>query len=154
MSSGASGSRLAVSAPEERATLRLSFDLLASKFRAPVARRGLVARSALVDRLATASEPVISVVAPPGYGKTTLLAQWATRISTPVAWVSCDDADNDPVVLLSALAVALNEIQPIDQAVLATLAFSGAGITSVPRFVSAIAQITGASRWCSTTWTP
>ena len=88
-------SRLAVSAPEEQARPRLGFDLLASKFRPPVARSGLVARSALVDRLATASEPVISVVAPPGYGKTTLLAQWAERLSTPVAWVSFDDADND-----------------------------------------------------------
>ena len=112
-------------------------------FRPPVARPGLVARSALVDRLAAVSEPVISVVAPPGYGKTTLLAQWATRLSTPVAWVSCDDADNDPVVLLSALAVAVNGIQPIDQAVFAALASSGAGITSVPRLMSAIAQIPG-----------
>jgi LuxR family maltose regulon positive regulatory protein len=100
----------------------------------------------LVDRLATASEPIISVVAPPGYGKTTLLAQWAERRSGPVAWVSCDGADNDPVVLLSALAVALNGIQPIDQAVFAALASSGAGITFVPRFVSAIAGIDGRVR--------
>ena len=146
MSSGAVSSRLAVSAPEERATPRLSFDLLPSKFRPPVARPGVVARSALVDRLATASEPIISVVAPPGYGKTTLLAQWAERRSGPVAWVSCDGADNDPVVLLSALAVALNGIQPIDQAVFAALASSGAGITFVPRFVSAIAGIDGRVR--------
>ena len=74
-----------MSAPEEHAIPRLGFDLLASKFRPPVARSGLVARSALVDRLATASEKVISVVAPPGCGKTTLLVQWATHISTPVA---------------------------------------------------------------------
>jgi len=120
--------------------------LLPSKFRPPVARPGVVARSALVDRLATASEPIISVVAPPGYGKTTLLAQWAERRSGPVAWVSCDGADNDPVVLLSALAVALNGIQPIDQAVFAALASSGAGITFVPRFVSAIAGIDGRVR--------
>ena len=143
MNSGAASSLLAVSAPEEQATPRLSFDLSASKFRPPVSRPGLVARSALVDRLATASGPVISVVAPPGYGKTILLGQWATRVSSRVAWVSCDDADNDPVVLLSALAVALNGIQPIDQRVFAALVSSGAGITSVPRLVSVIAQIPG-----------
>jgi LuxR family maltose regulon positive regulatory protein len=57
--------------------------------------------------------------------------------------VSCDDADNDPVVLLSALAVAVNGIQPVDQAVFAALVSSGAGITFVPRFVSAIAGIDG-----------
>ena len=130
------------STPEQEAT-SLSFDLSASKFRRPAARLGIVARSALVDQLAMASEPVISVVAPPGYGKTTLLAQWATRVSSRVAWVSCDDADNDPVVLLSALAVALNGIQPIDQTVFAALVSSGAGITSVPRLVSAVAGIHG-----------
>ena len=58
-----------------------------------------------------ASDPVISVVAPPGYGKTTLLAQY------------CE----------APLAVALNGIQPIDQAVFAALVSTGAGITSVPR---------------------
>ena len=57
---------------------------------------GIVARTALVDRLTAAQAPVITVVAPPGYGKTTLLAQWAERIGPRVAWVSCDDADNDP----------------------------------------------------------
>ena len=74
------------STPEQQAT-PLGFDLLASKFRPPVARLGLVARSALVDRLAMASEPVITVVAPPGYGKTTLMAQWATRVRA--GWHGC-----------------------------------------------------------------
>ena len=46
------------------------------------------------------------------YGKTTLMAQWAQRTESRVAWLSCDDADNDPVVLLSALTVALGRIGP------------------------------------------
>ena len=37
-------------------------------------------RAAMVDRLATARAQVVTVVAPPGYGKTTLLAQWAERL--------------------------------------------------------------------------
>jgi LuxR family maltose regulon positive regulatory protein len=81
------------------------------------------------------------VVAPPGYGKTTLLAQWAERVGARVAWVSCDDGDNDPVVLLSALAVALDRIEPVDQTIFGVLASSGADITVVPRFVSAIASM-------------
>ncbi len=100
-----------------------------------------MARTALVDRLATAQAPVITIVAPPGYGKTTLLAQWAERVWPRVAWVSCDDGDNDPVVLLSALAVALDRIEPIDPSVFWVLTSSGAGITVVPRFVSAIASM-------------
>ena len=117
---------------------RLAFELLESKFHPPVARPGIVARAALVNRLAAAQAPVITLVAPPGYGKTTLLAQWAERVWPRVAWVSCDDGDNDPVVLLSALAVALDRIEPIDPAVFWALASSGAGITVVPKFVSAI----------------
>ena len=120
---------------------RLAFELLESKFHPPVARPGIVARAALVNRLAAAQAPVITIVAPPGYGKTTLLAQWGERVWPRVAWISCDDGDNDPVVLLSALAVALDRIEPIDPAVFWALASSGAGITVVPKFVSAIASM-------------
>ena len=131
----------AISGGDHRTASRLAFDLLESKFHAPMARPGIVVRTALVDRLAAAQAPVISIAAPPGYGKTTLLAQWAERVWPRVAWISCDDGDNDPVVLLSALAVALDRIEPIDPAVFRALASSGAGITVVPRFVSAIASM-------------
>ena len=130
-----------ISGADHRTASRLAFELLESKFHPPAARPGIVARMALVDRLATAQAPVITIVAPPGYGKTTLLAQWAERVWPRVAWVSCDDADNDPVVLLSALAVALDRIEPIDPSVFWVLTSSGAGITVVPRFVSAIASM-------------
>ncbi|HJY67405.1 MAG TPA: LuxR C-terminal-related transcriptional regulator [Streptosporangiaceae bacterium] len=130
-----------ISGGDHRTAPRLAFELLESKFHAPVTRPGIVARTALVDRLAAAQAPVVTVVAPPGYGKTTLLAQWAERVWPRVAWVSCDDGDNDPVVLLSALAVALDRIEPIDPGVFWALASSGAGITAVPRFVSAIASM-------------
>jgi LuxR family transcriptional regulator, maltose regulon positive regulatory protein len=130
-----------ISGGDHRTAPRLAFELLESKFHAPVTRPGIVARTALVDRLAAAQAPVVTVVAPPGYGKTTLLAQLAERVWPRVAWVSCDDGDNDPVVLLSALAVALDRIEPIDPAVFWALASSGAGITAVPKFVSAIASM-------------
>jgi LuxR family maltose regulon positive regulatory protein len=100
-----------------------------------------VARTALVDRLAAVQAPVITVVAPPGYGKTTLLAQWAERVGPRVAWISCDNGDNDPVVLLSALAVALDRIEPVDPTIFWALASTGAEITVVPRFVAAIATM-------------
>jgi len=117
------------------------FALSEPKFHPPVARPGIVARTALLQRLATAQAPVITVTAPPGYGKTTLMAQWADRLGPRVAWLSCDDADNDPVVLLSALAIALDRIGPVDPAIFQALASSGAGVTMVPRFVSAVASM-------------
>jgi LuxR family transcriptional regulator, maltose regulon positive regulatory protein len=117
------------------------FALSEPKFHPPAPRPGIVVRTALLQRLATAQAPVITVTAPPGYGKTTLMAQWADRLGPRVAWLSCDDADNDPVVLLSALAIALDRIGPVDPAIFPALASSGAGVTMVPRFVSAVASM-------------
>ena len=58
----------------------LSFELIESKLHPPWLRPGIVARTALVERLlAVSAGAVVCVVAPPGYGKTTLLAQWAQR---------------------------------------------------------------------------
>jgi LuxR family transcriptional regulator, maltose regulon positive regulatory protein len=119
----------------------LAFELRESKFHPPVVRPGIVVRTALLGRLAATRVPVITLVAPPGYGKTTLMAQWAQRTEARVAWLSCDDADNDPVVLLSALAVALSRIGPVDPAIFSALASSGADITVVPRFVAAVASV-------------
>jgi hypothetical protein len=101
-----------------------SFDLVESKLRPPVARRGIVARTALVDRLVAATQPVISVVVPAGYGKPTFLAQWAERKQAQVGWVSVDDRDNDPVVLLTYIKVALDRVEAIDPRVFRALASS------------------------------
>ena len=119
----------------------LAFALTESKFHPPGVRPGIVVRTALVERLAATRVPVITVAAPPGYGKTTLMSQWAKRIGSRAAWLSCDDGDNDPVVLLSALAVALDRIGPVDPAIFSALASSGADITMVPRLVSAVASV-------------
>src|SRR4029453_1494473 len=81
----------------------------------PGLRPGIVARTALIERMLAASAgTVVCVVAPPGYGKTTLLAQWAQRKGDRVAWVTVDPHDNDPAVLLTYLAVALDRVAPID----------------------------------------
>ena len=86
----------------------------------------MVPRTALLERLLAApATRLLCVTAPPGYGKTTLLAQWAERRSG-VAWVSLDRRDNDPVVLLSYLAVALDRVEPVDPGLFRTLASPGA----------------------------
>jgi LuxR family maltose regulon positive regulatory protein len=133
---------------------RLGFALPESKFHPPAARPGIVARTDLVERLAAVEASVVTVTAPPGYGKTTLMAQWAERIGSRVAWLSCDDADNDPVVLLSALAVALDRMGPVDPAIFSALAASGADITMIPRLFPPSPPYGRLSLCCSTTPRP
>jgi LuxR family transcriptional regulator, maltose regulon positive regulatory protein len=78
------------------------FGLTVSKLLPPLVQRGTIGRLSLLDRLANGDpRRIVSVVAPPGYGKTTLLSQWAERSGTAFAWVSVDERDNDPGVLLA-----------------------------------------------------
>ena len=63
---------------------------------------GLLPRPRLLARLRDARDArVVTVVAPPGYGKTTLLTQWAKEDERPFAWVSVSRGDNDGTVLLA-----------------------------------------------------
>jgi LuxR family transcriptional regulator, maltose regulon positive regulatory protein len=124
---------------------RPGFDLMTSKLRRPAARPGIVSRSPLTGRLAAdGSPPIVSVVAPSGYGKTTLLAQWAELDGQAFAWVSVDDRDNDPKVLLSYVAAALDAVQPIDNQVFEALASPASSVpgTVVPRLGSAFWSMT------------
>ena len=121
------------------------FDLVGSKFRRPLVRQGTVHRSSLIERLAQGDgRPVVSVVAPPGYGKTTLLSQWAERNGQSFAWVSVDERDNDPKVLLTYVAEALNAVEPIDERVFDALASPGSSVPGsvVPRLGAAFSSMT------------
>ena len=85
-------------------------DLLEPKLHPPPQRPGSVDRTALLARIANVEQPVISVTAPMGYGKTTLLAQWVRSAGPRAAWVTLDERDDDPAVLLASLAGALHRI--------------------------------------------
>jgi len=90
-----------------------------SKLRVPVARQTTVSRTGLVNRIRAASScPLVTAIAPAGYGKTTLLAQLVARDSRPVAWVTVDERDADPRVLLLHVAAALDRFAPLDPRVL------------------------------------
>jgi LuxR family maltose regulon positive regulatory protein len=122
-----------------------AFDLVASKLRRPLIRPGTVRRSSLIERLARGGpRPIVSVVAPAGYGKTTLLSQWAERNGQSFAWVSVDEADNDAKVLLSYVAEALDTVEPIDERVFDALASPGSSVPGsvVPRLGSAFSSMT------------
>ncbi len=119
---------------------RAAVDLVPSKLLRPSIRPGTVDRSSLIERLAHgAPHPVISVVAPAGYGKTTLLSQWAERKYEAFPWVSVDEADNDPKVLLTYIAEALDAVEPISGRVFDALASPESSLVGsvIPRLGSA-----------------
>jgi LuxR family maltose regulon positive regulatory protein len=123
---------------------RPAFDLVAAKLLRPLLPTGTVRRSSLIERLARDdSRPIVSVVAPAGYGKTTLLAQWAERNGQAFAWVSVDEGDNDPKVLLTYVAEALNAVEPVGKRVFDALASAGSSVPGsvVPRLGSAFSSM-------------
>jgi len=119
------------------------FDLVRTKLRFPPLRPGTVRRSSLIDRLRRDdSRPIVSVVAPAGYGKTTLLSQWAESNGQAFAWVSVDEQDNDPKVLLTYVAAALDAVEPVGERVFDALASPASSVPGsvVPRLGSAFAS--------------
>ncbi len=100
--------------------------LLVTKLHRPRPRNRLVSRSHLVERLQQGMECALTLVsAPAGFGKTTLLAQWLAERSipvAPVAWLSLEPEDNDPVRFLTYLLAALQTHYPhLDMHILALL---------------------------------
>jgi len=89
--------------------------LIATKLRPPPVRDQVVPRERLMEQLGRGSGLRLSLVAcPAGYGKTTLLAAWqeAEAGRKPVAWLTLDEGDNDPVVLWSYVIEALRRACP------------------------------------------
>ena len=121
-----------------------AFDFVVSKLRGPLIRPGTVCRSSLVQRLARGDvRPIVSVVAPAGYGKTTLLSQWAGSCGQSFAWVSLDDGDNDAKVLLSYVAEALDAVGPLGERVFDALASPVSSVPGsvVPRLATAFSSM-------------
>jgi LuxR family maltose regulon positive regulatory protein len=85
--------------------------LLGTKLTVPRLRSSTIERTRLLGRLAAHRGPVL-VVAPPGFGKSTLLGQWRQAAELRQAWVSLDGADNDPMLFWNYVVAALQVIEP------------------------------------------
>jgi LuxR family transcriptional regulator, maltose regulon positive regulatory protein len=67
-------------------------------------------RTALVNRLRAARGcALVTLVAPPGYGKTTLLSQWAERDPRPFTWIAGDRGSRGVSGLVESVAAVLRE---------------------------------------------
>jgi LuxR family maltose regulon positive regulatory protein len=115
-----SDQRAATSTPRarrNRTPVAFGSEVLRSKLEAPRPGPDRVRRPRLLERLDAATGlPLTVVSAPPGFGKTTLLAQWvATRPPGSTAWVSLDADDNDPVRLWAHVCAALGVHGPLPE---------------------------------------
>jgi len=104
----------------------VSAPTLKTKLYIPSSRSKRVRRERLIALLEQSSARELTLVsAPAGYGKTTMLAEWATSSSLPVAWVSLDAADNDPNRFFVYVCEAINSVHAgAGDAVLEMLRFS------------------------------
>jgi LuxR family transcriptional regulator, maltose regulon positive regulatory protein len=87
--------------------------LLATKLYVPRPRPEFLSRARLLERLAEAvAREMTLVCTPAGFGKTTLLGEWARSSTRPVAWLSLDEGDNDPARFWRYVAAALDQVRP------------------------------------------
>ncbi len=85
--------------------------LLRTKLCIPPPRPNLIARPRLTARLNDGAMRKITLVsAPAGFGKTVLLSEWSRLGGRPVAWLSLDESDNDPVRFWRYVIAALQTV--------------------------------------------
>jgi LuxR family maltose regulon positive regulatory protein len=91
----------------------MSIALLSTKLYVPPRRTDAVPRRRLIEKLLACLSQTGSFVllsGPAGFGKTTLLSEFAARLRQPVAWVSLDEGDNDPARFWSYLIAACQTV--------------------------------------------
>ncbi len=88
--------------------------LLATKIRTPPRPHYEVRRDRLIDALEgdIRHYKFILLSAPAGYGKTTLLSQWANASRFPIVWLSLNQEDNDLERFLRYLFTGWEQVQP------------------------------------------
>jgi LuxR family transcriptional regulator, maltose regulon positive regulatory protein len=80
--------------------------LLHNKLAPPPVTRNMVSRRAVIEAARSSGCRAVGITAPAGYGKSTLLVEWARMEDRPLAWLSLDRFDDDPTRFLIGLASA------------------------------------------------
>lgn len=115
------------------------------KFAPPRARGATVSRRRLIERARTSRAALVSLVAPAGYGKSTMLREWAELDERLLVWVSLDRFDDDPAALVNVLAEAFDHALPGDERIagVAALPMTGPGVLgrAAPLLASAIERL-------------
>lgn len=106
----------ALSLPSNEQKYTMERHLLPLKISPPSPQRGALLRPNLQALLSEARlQPVTLVIAPAGFGKTTMLAQWAQelrRTNAQVCWLALDSHDRDPALFLAYLIKSFQATVP------------------------------------------
>src|SRR5215472_79514 len=87
--------------------------ILATKLYIPQLRAEVVNRQRLIERLNEGLHRKLTLIsAAAGFGKTTLLSEWIKGIERPVAWLSLDKGENDPISFLTYLVATVQTVAP------------------------------------------
>jgi LuxR family maltose regulon positive regulatory protein len=87
---------------------------LAVKSGRPLSREEVVRRPRLLAKLTNGQDaPLVMIVAPAGYGKTSLLAEWAEQDERASLWLSLEDWHNDPLRLTREIVAGLDESESV-----------------------------------------
>lgn len=86
--------------------------LVEAKLAPPRLRPELLERPRILRGLDGSEATLLTLVAAPaGYGKTTAVRAWCASRAAPVAWVTLDAGDNDPVRLWTYVATAVDRVR-------------------------------------------
>lgn len=132
-----------VAEPSGSAPPSLTLLLEESKLRVPAPKPEAVSRSRLIESAVASGSRIVAVAAPAGYGKSTMLAEWAAVETRPVAWVALDERDDDPATLLAILAAACSPVAPAVSGVVDHM--RGAGGTALSRSAPLLATALAAT---------
>lgn len=131
------------SSSDDKATARpssASLSVLPTKLQSPFRRPGIIDRPRLITRLRSTNTPIVALIAPAGYGKSTSLAQFVEADSRMTAWFSADPRDDDPVSLVRGLVAAIDRVAGLPDDVIDAAAAPGPSVwnVAVPRLAMAL----------------
>jgi LuxR family maltose regulon positive regulatory protein len=90
----------------------LTTPILTTKLHIPPFRPSFISRPVLLDALEIGlSKSLTLVSAAAGFGKTTILSEWAEKCERPFAWFSVDERDNDPQRFFIHFIAAIQQIK-------------------------------------------
>lgn len=112
------------------------------KAQIPPDRGGTLRRARLIERIWASTDAVVAIIAPAGYGKSTLLGQIADRLPS-VAYLRLDETDDDPTVLLADLIDAVETVTPLARELRRAIATPAelTGFRAPARFTHALGEV-------------